>query len=89
MGDIDSSGTLLTPPTPTDINRAGAVLGEEILEEKKPLQGVGAYFLLWPIKVVKGNQHVGDVEREMAGQVAERIRDVTGMRGLLGERSSI
>jgi len=60
---------------------------EEILDEIKPLQGVGAYFLLWSIKTVKGNQHVGDAEREMAGQVAERIRDVTGMSGLLGKKS--
>lgn len=81
LGFIDSAGALLIPSP-----EASGFEGE-ILEEKKTLQGVGAYFLLWPIKVVKGNKHVGDGERESATLVSEMIRDVTGMKGRLGERS--
>lgn len=83
LGDIDAVGNLLTVPA------AAPDSGEEVLEEKKTVQGVGAYFLLWPIKVLKGHEHVHEGDREMATRVFERIREVTGMKGALGERSCI
>lgn len=80
LGDIDSAGNLL-----------GLKEGfeEEVLEEKRSLQGVGAYFLLWPIKILKSHEFVDEEQREMARRVFERIREVTGMRDRLGEKSCI
>ena len=64
-------------------------MGIEILEEKKTLQGVGAYFLLWSIKILKSHEHVNEEQREMARGVFERIREVTGMKKMLGDKSCI
>ncbi|TVY85287.1 hypothetical protein LSUE1_G001291 [Lachnellula suecica] len=80
LGDIDSAGNLLTPPSEMD---------GEVLEDKRTLQGVGAYFLMWPIKIVKSHKHLMDGQREMAEEVFERIREVTGMKKLLGDKSCI
>lgn len=80
LGDIDAAGNVLT----------GQELGgESVLEEKRSLTGVGAYFLLWPIKIIKSHEHVGEYEREEAKTVFERIREVTGMKAALGSRSCI
>lgn len=80
LGDIDSAGNLLGLKERFE---------EEVLEEKRSLQGVGAYFLLWPIKILKSHEFVDEEQREMARGVFERIREVTGMRDRLGEKSCI
>jgi hypothetical protein len=83
LGDISSSGELLSLPKGMDEEMG------EVLEDKRTLQGVGAYFLLWPIKILKSHEFVDEELREMARGVFERIREVTGMRDGLGEKSCI
>lgn len=52
-------------------------------------KGVGAYFLLWPIKMTKGLKHPTTDQKRIAQIVFERIREDTGMKSTLGERSNI
>lgn len=52
-------------------------------------KGIGGYFLLWPVKIIKGNPFATSGQRSMAEHVSERIRDCTGMRAALGEASVI
>ena len=52
-------------------------------------RGVGAYFLLWPIKMIKGLKHPTMEQKRVAQVVFERIREYTGMKSALGERSNI
>lgn len=55
-------------------------------------RAIGAYFLLWPIKILKGDGLAGIIED---GQIAfaaatfDRIREYTGMKDLLGDESII
>lgn len=52
-------------------------------------RGVGAYFLLWPIKMIKGLKYPTAEQKRIAQIVFERIREYTGMKYTLGERSNI
>ena len=52
-------------------------------------RGVGAYFLLWPIKMIKALKHPTTEQKRIAQVVFERIREYTGMKSTLGERSNI
>lgn len=53
-------------------------------------RAVGAYLLLWPIKIIKGAEAATSEAQKRAGSVVfERIRDCTGMKRNLGELSSI
>ena len=52
-------------------------------------RGVGAYFLLWPIKMIKGLKHPTAEQKRIAHIVFDRIREYTGMKSTLGERSNI
>ncbi|CZR51355.1 related to negative acting factor [Phialocephala subalpina] len=67
-----------------DIDSDGRPMNNQILS-----RGIGAYFLLWPIKVVKGASSATEEQRKAAQKVFERIRDYTGMKTALGEASSI
>jgi hypothetical protein len=51
--------------------------------------GVGGYFLLWPIRIIKSLDTATQEQRETAKEVFERIRELTGMRSILGDVSSI
>ncbi|KAF2667594.1 hypothetical protein BT63DRAFT_456896 [Microthyrium microscopicum] len=51
--------------------------------------GLGGYFLLWSIKIIKVNEHVSHSTREYAKAVFERIRESTGMKSVLGDWSCI
>ena len=53
------------------------------------VRSVGAYFLLWPIKMIKGLKHPTAEQKRIAQAVFERIREYTGMKSTLGERSNI
>ena len=53
------------------------------------IRGVGAYFLLWPIKMIQGLKHPIAEQKRIAQIVFERIREYTGMKSTLGERSNI
>lgn len=53
-------------------------------------QAIGAYFLLWPIKIIKADDGVSTAQqKEAASAVFERIRDCTGMKSSLGSLSII
>ncbi|KAI1142035.1 hypothetical protein F5Y05DRAFT_402055 [Hypoxylon sp. FL0543] len=53
-------------------------------------RGIGAYLLLWPIKMIKGAQLSTSPEQKESGQVVfERIREYTGMKSHLGSLSII
>ena len=53
-------------------------------------QPIGAYFLLWPIKMVKGlNSSATEAQKHAAHAVFERIRDCTGMKRELGALSIV
>lgn len=52
-------------------------------------RGIGAYFLLWPIKVVKSTVSATPDQKRAAQDIFERIRDCTGMKTALGNASCI
>ncbi|KAJ3487817.1 hypothetical protein NLG97_g6322 [Lecanicillium saksenae] len=53
-------------------------------------RAIGAYLLLWPIKIIKGPEAAtSKAQKQAASMVFERIRDCTGMKKSLGELSSI
>jgi len=50
---------------------------------------IGGYFLLWPMKIIKNTASATEDQRVMAQRVFQRIRECTGMKTALGERSNI
>lgn len=53
-------------------------------------QAIGAYFLLWPMKIFKSDSGAASVsQRAAATAVFERIRECTGMKQNLGSLSMI
>jgi hypothetical protein len=52
-------------------------------------EGVGGYFLLWSIKIIKRTPSATAEQRGIAEGVFERIRECTGMKAALGELSNI
>ncbi|KAF4975803.1 hypothetical protein FZEAL_7463 [Fusarium zealandicum] len=71
-----------------DIDR----LGRLRTDESKPVrwQAVGAYLLLWPIKIIKDPKGLATDSQKMRAQLAfERIRECTGMKTNLGVLSAI
>jgi hypothetical protein len=61
----------------------------QTLGEVSKCRGLGGYFLLWPIKVVKRSTLATEEQRHRAEAVFERIRDYTGMKSVLGDKSII
>ncbi|KAH6956874.1 hypothetical protein DER45DRAFT_292293 [Fusarium avenaceum] len=60
--------------------------------ESKPArwQAVGAYLLLWPIKIIKSSStSTTEAQKEDTKRVFERIRECTGMKSTLGALSDI
>ena len=71
-----------------DVNR----LGEDTraLPEQPCSQAVGAYLLLWPIKIIKSpTMSATALQKDRAAEVFERIRECTGMKSHLGILSCI
>jgi hypothetical protein len=53
-------------------------------------RAIGGYLLLWPIRISKGQPFATTPEqKERAWRVFERIRDYTGMKATLGDKSII
>jgi hypothetical protein len=52
-------------------------------------RGLGAYFLLWPIKLIKRCPWATESQRTKGAVVFERIREYTGMKAALGDLSCI
>jgi hypothetical protein len=74
------------PQSLGDIDQEGNL---QVPSEASKCRGVGAYFLLWPIKITKTNKSATAEQRESAQYIFERIRDYTGMKDTLGELSCI
>lgn len=53
-------------------------------------RAIGGYLLLWPVRTVKAEGFsTRQEQKECAGRVFERIREYTGMRDLLGDKSIV
>lgn len=71
-----------------EIDHTGKVLSRSA--EAPRCRGIGAYLLLWPIKIIKSPQSsVTEEQRQAAQDVFERIREYTGMKSQLGDLSVI
>ncbi|KAF3768092.1 hypothetical protein M406DRAFT_329132 [Cryphonectria parasitica EP155] len=73
-----------------DIDHTGHVRRSQSLAPR--CRAIGAYFLLWPIKIFKGDllQDIStDQQRHAAAAIFERVREYTGMKSLLGDESLI
>lgn len=75
------------PQTFGDIDQEGNILNNAGQAPK--CASIGAYFLLWPIKIIKSTASATENQRVMAQNVFQRIREITGMKYALGERSNI
>jgi hypothetical protein len=75
------------PQSLGDIDHEGNLMVDSSTTAK--CKGAGAYFLLWPIKIIKGNRSVTAEQRSAAQGVFERIRECTGMKSALGDLSCI
>ena len=73
LGDIDHSGSIINS-------------GDQYTSK---CRGIGGYFLLWPMKIVKATKSATEEQRMDAQRVFERIRECTGMKDVLGEKSNI
>jgi hypothetical protein len=53
-------------------------------------RSIGGYLLLWPIKIIKAEASAtAEEQKECANKAFERIREYTGMKALLGDKSII
>lgn len=53
-------------------------------------RAIGSYLLLWPIKIIKAGEAWTSTAQKVQAQMAfEKIREHTGMKSLLGDKSSI
>lgn len=69
------------PQSLGDINAVGYCLPPDAAR----CQAVGAYLLLWPIKIIKGPQSMASQSQKWAAEeIFERIRNCTGMKSALG-----
>lgn len=74
------------PQSLGDINAVGCCLPLDAAR----CQAVGAYLLLWPIKIIKSPQSIAtQSQKEAAEEIFERIRECTGMKSALGTLSII
>ena len=76
------------PQTLGDLNDSGQV--RDPASPPPQCRAVGAYLLLWPIKMIKGAQSsASEVQKQVAQSVFEKIREYTGAKLYLGDLSSI
>ncbi|KAI0150370.1 hypothetical protein GGR57DRAFT_194091 [Xylariaceae sp. FL1272] len=74
FGDIDSSGCL----------------HDHAAKGPPRCRAIGAYFQLWPVKLIGGTSlSTTETQRSLGKVVFERIREYTGMRSHLGDVSRI
>jgi hypothetical protein len=69
-----------------DVNHEGRL---QAIGEASKCTALGGYFLLWPIKIVKQLNSATDEQLSRGQAVFERIRECTGMKSALGNKSVI
>jgi hypothetical protein len=70
-----------------DIDQDGNIMNDEL--GAKICRGIGGYFLLWPMRVVKSTKSVTEEQTALAQAVFDRIRECTGMKSALGDASCV
>ena len=75
------------PQSLGDIDHTGNII--TIGLGTKTCQAVGAYFLLWPIKIMKSTPSALANQTIVSKAIFERIRECTGMKTTLGAASCI
>ncbi|KAH8598762.1 hypothetical protein B0O99DRAFT_591386 [Bisporella sp. PMI_857] len=75
------------PQSLGDIDHEGHILKNA--PGVKIASGIGGYFLLWPIRVIKKTPFATTSQHQVTNAVFERIRECTGMKETLGDASSI
>ncbi|OAQ73740.1 Zn2/Cys6 DNA-binding protein [Pochonia chlamydosporia 170] len=71
-----------------DVDGAGRSV--DVFEDGPSCRAIGAYFMLWPVKIMKSEDGVAtDAQKEAARLVFERIRETTGMKRTLGALSIV
>ena len=75
------------PQSLGDIDYEGNILQHST--ETAKCKGIGGYFLLWPIKIIKSTRSATTKQTSAAKGTFERIRDCTGMKSVLGKASCI
>lgn len=74
------------PQTFGDVNHMGRA--HDVKDGPPRCRAIGGYLLLWPIKTSKGRTFATTPEqKERAWRVYDRIRDYTGMKATLGDKS--
>ncbi|VUC30935.1 unnamed protein product [Clonostachys rosea] len=86
--DLADSILSTVPQSLGDIDSTGQCVS--LTSDKPGWQAIGAYLLLWPIKIIKShNSMATETQRHNAELCFERIRERTGMKANLGPLSSI
>jgi hypothetical protein len=75
------------PQSLGDIDSQGNIIRNTSTNLK--CKGIGGYFLLWPIKIIKSHKSVTVLQQDRARATFERIRECTGMKSALGDLSCI
>ncbi|KAK0702267.1 hypothetical protein B0H67DRAFT_650318 [Lasiosphaeris hirsuta] len=76
------------PQTFGDINHMGH--GQSENSSPGRCRAIGGYLLLWPVRIIKGERFATTrAQKKQASSVFERIRDYTGMKDLLGDKSIV
>lgn len=76
-----------TPQMLGDIDHEGNIMSDAL--GAKICRGVGGYFLLWPIRIVKSSKYALEEQTTAAQAVFNRIRECTGMKSALGDASCV
>lgn len=77
------------PQTLGDIDHMGRV-HDSSLHGPPRCRAVGGYLLLWPVRTIKAESSATNPQQKQRAQkVFERIREHTGMKAFLGNKSSI
>ena len=76
------------PQSLGDVDHMGRA--HDVKDSPPRCRAIGGYLLLWPIRISKGQLFATTPEqKERAWRVFERIRDYTGMKATLGDKSII
>lgn len=70
-----------------DIDHEGNVMNEEL--GVKICRGIGGYFLLWPMRILKSSKYTMADQTTIAQTIFDRIRECTGMESALGNASCV